>query len=88
MKKITKLFFNLILFLFYANIANATTSGTYVVSENNTGKGFLIFIGIILIIPLTAYITSKFLKLDIAKIKERYIAKFPILKYIIKRADK
>ena len=50
MKKIKKLFFNLILFLFYANIANATTSGTYVVSENNTGKGFLIFIGIILII--------------------------------------
>lgn len=50
MKKIKKLFFSLILFLFYANIADATTKGTYVVSENNTGKDLLVFIGIVLVV--------------------------------------
>ncbi len=55
MKKIKKLFFSLILLLFYANIANATTKGTYVVEKDNTSKGFLVFVGICLIIFIISW---------------------------------
>lgn len=72
MKKIKKLFFSLILFLFYANITNATTKGTYVVSEKNTGKELLVFIGIVLIalIIFLGYTLDK--KDEIKKKREKY----------------
>lgn len=73
MKKIKKLFFSLTLFGLYANIANATTKGTYVVSDNNnTGKELLVFIGIVLV-ALIIFIGYKLDKKDeLKKRKEKY----------------
>ncbi len=72
MKKIKKLFFSLILFLFYTNITNATTKGTYVVSEKNTGKELLVFVGIVLI-ALIIFLGYKLDKKDeIKKKREKY----------------
>lgn len=59
MKKIKKLFLSLILFLFYSNVTNATTKGTYVIEESNAGKKLLVFIGIVLII-LVIFLMYKF----------------------------
>lgn len=72
MKKIKKLFFSLILFLFYANITNATTKGTYVVKENNTGKELLVGIGVALIVLviILGYQLDK--KDEIKKRRKRY----------------
>ena len=72
MRKIKKLIFNLILFLFYTNIVIARTNGTYVASESNYLKRFLVSIGIVLIIAILylGYKLDK--KEEIRQRKEKY----------------